>query len=71
MNSERSPKGLLEAPGFDFGSILKDLGGILGAFWRGFRVQKTSTLESGLEGKIVGSIEQKFTFSSLLNRILQ
>ena len=36
MYSERSPKGLLEAPGSDFGSILKDLGGVWGGFWEGF-----------------------------------
>ena len=33
---ECSPKGLLEPPGFDFGSILDGLGGVWGAFWEGF-----------------------------------
>ena len=33
---ECSPKGVLEAPGLDFGSILKGLGGVWGGFWEGF-----------------------------------
>ena len=31
-----SPKGLLEAPGIDFGSILKGLARVLGWVWEGF-----------------------------------
>ena len=30
------PKELLEAPGLDFGSILKGLGWVWGGFWEGF-----------------------------------
>ena len=36
LYSERSPKVLLEASGFHFGSILKGLGGVWGGFWEGF-----------------------------------
>ena len=32
---ECSPKGLLEPPGFDFGSILVGFGGVWGTFWEG------------------------------------
>ena len=37
LYSECSPKGVLEAPGLDFGSILNGLGGVWGGFWEGFR----------------------------------
>ena len=33
LYSECSPTGVLEAPGLDFGSIFKGLGGVWGGFW--------------------------------------
>ena len=45
---ECSPKGVLEAPGLDFGSIFMGLGGVWGRFWEGFgkvwKVQNCSFL---------------------------
>ena len=36
LYAERSPKGLLEASGPHFGSVLKGLGGVWGGFWDRF-----------------------------------
>ena len=46
---ECSPKGLLEPPGLDFGSILKGLEGVRGGVWEGFgrvwRIKNCSLVE--------------------------